>query len=360
MNNNELNYKEFYHKKQLRAIAFGLTIACIGGIFCIVYQNFNVCATGTFSDNFSGGLLAAYFMAVFVLGLSEVTAGIITFIYNLLRGVPLAEIARTWNVNSGKTMMLSSLAAGPIGQACTLLAISMIGATYAYCIVGTFPVVTAIFGALFLKERMNKRVVIGIIIAVSGAIIACFVGAPEGGSDMTTGLIIALIAPCAFAAEGIISTHAVDVTDPMTACPLFRLCMSGIFEMAICIILALATGHGDWIGQILHLIVSTPMCIPFLICSILGMVIQYNSTYCSYNYCGATKAQALLGTTTFWTLPVGLIMSATGIMEYSVTGVAIIGAMCVVVGTLLVVAKPSELFSLRINNETDVDETDAA
>ena len=65
--------------------------------------------------------------------------------------------------------------------------------------------------------------------------------------------------------EGIISAHAVDVTDPATACPLFRMIMSGIFEIVIALVIAAVTGHMAWIGTIIGLITSTPMCMVWML-----------------------------------------------------------------------------------------------
>lgn len=346
MENTLQKFEALYQKKQMKAISFGLVIAFMGAIFNCVFQNFNVAAAGQIEGGFASGLLAAYVMSVFTIGICEIGGGIITIIYNLLRGYPLAEITRTWSVNSGKTIMISALLAGPIGTASSVMAIALCGSTYANCIIGLAPVVTAILGIFILKEKVVGRVWIGIIISVGGAIIACM-GTPEGVTNFYLGIAIALVAPIAFALEGIISAHALDVTDPMTACPLFRMIMSGIFEIIIAIAVCAVTGHMAWLGLLIDLITGTPMCMVFMFCTMVAMFIQYNTAYASFNYCGAVKSEAILWTGTFWTIPVGFAMSGLGILEYNVTGIGIVGAIAVVIGIVLVVAKPSELFSIR-------------
>ena len=340
---------QVYEKKQTKSIVFGLVVAFIAAMFLCVFQNFNVAASAMFEESFASGLLSVYFMCVMVLGVCEIGAAIMTVIFNRMRGIPFAEIKRTWNVNSAKTIMISSIIAGPIGTASSLVAITLIGSTYANCIVGLHPVVTCFLGVILLKEKVNPRILAGIAIAVGGALIANFIGAPEGATNILLGVLIAAIGPIAFALEGVISTHAVDVTDPMIACPIFRLFMSGVFEVVICIGLVVITGHVEWIGLLFGLITSSPLCMLFLVCCMIGMVVQYNGTYSSYNYCGAVKAQAILCTGTFWTIPVGFIMGGLGIIDYAVTITGVIGAICVVIGILMVVAKPSELFNLRSN-----------
>ncbi len=352
MDNNMPRYKVLYEAKQMKAIRFGLVIAFMSAMFNCVFQNFNVAATSLIEGDFATGLLAAYVMSVFTLGICEFGGGIITFIYNLFRGIPLAEIRRTWSVNSGKTIMLSALCAGPVGTAASVMSIALIGSTYANCIIGLAPVVTALLGKIILKEKMNGRVWAGIVISVAGAIVATM-GVPDNVTNLVLGVIIAAIAPVAFALEGIISTHGVDVTDPMVACPLFRMVMSGIFEVAIAIILCLITGHIGWIGMLCGLITSTPMCMVWMLCTMIAMSIQYNMGYTSFNYCGAVKSEAILWTGAFWTIPVGFIMGGLGIIDYRVTGIGMLGAVLVVIGIMLVVAKPSELFSLRDGEEQE-------
>lgn len=342
------NYRQVYETKQMSLVKFGLTISFIGAMFNCVFQNFNVAATGQIEGQFSSGLLAAFVMSIMTLGICEMLGGFITLLWNIIRGVPAPEIGRTWKVKSGRMIMVSALLAGPIGTACSVVAIAMCGSTYANCIIGLAPGVAALLSIPILKEKLVGRAWAGIVISILGAIIACF-GAPSNVVNFGLGIAIACVCPVAFALEGIISTHAVDVTDPMLSCPMYRMIASGIFEIIISIIVCAVTGNIGWIGTLLGLIFSTKMCVVYMICTAIAMFIQYNTAYCSFNYCGAAKSEAILWTGTFWTIPVGFTMEAIGILPYSVTTFGIIGAIVVVIGILLVVAKPSELFDLRSN-----------
>lgn len=348
MQNVASNFRAIYDKKQMSLVKFGLVIAFAGAMFNCVFQNFNVAATSLIEGDFTGTLLAGFFMSIMTLGICEILGGIFMIIWNIIRGIPFAEVPRNWKVKSGRMIMISALVAGPIGTACSVMAISMCGSTYANCIIGLAPIAAALMGVFILHEKISKRAWIGIFVSILGALIATM-GPPEDVEHFMLGIMIAIICPIAFATEAIISTHAVDVTDPVHSCPMYRMIASGIFEIIIALIVACITGHAAWIGLLFSAIFATPMCVVFMICTSLAMFIQYNTAYASFNYCGAAKSQAILWTGTFWTIPVGFAMSAMHILPYSVTAMGIIGAIVVVIGIILVVAKPSELFDLRSN-----------
>jgi drug/metabolite transporter (DMT)-like permease len=339
---------KLYESKKLHVAIFGLTLALIGAICNTTFQNFSVAATSVVQSGFVYSMLIAYVLSVMIIGICEFFGGIYMMIFNTVKGFPIAEYGRVLSVKSSRTILVSAIMGGPIGTACCVIAIAFCGSTYANCIIGLTPVVTAIMGMLILKEKAGLRVWCGIAICTAGMLFAVF-SPPEGMSNFYLGIGIACICPIAFSLENLISTHAVDVTDPMLACPLYRMVGSAIMEFIIVFCICLFTGHLSWIAIAVSVITSHPYCILMMFCTSLFMAIQYNSTYTSYIYCGAIKAAAMLWTGTFWTIPVGFIMSAIHIIDYSVTPLGIVGAIIVVVGIMLIVAKPKELFNLRNN-----------
>lgn len=338
-----------YEQKKFRIAIYGLTIAFIAAMANTIFQNFNVAASGQIEGGFASTLLASYVLSVLLLGICELIGGIFMVLFNLCRGIPIKEYGRMLNVHSSRTILLSAIMGGPIGTACAVLSIAMCGSTYSNCVIGLTPAITAIMGKFILKENVNKRVWAGIAICTIGVIVACL-APPEGITNFYLGILIACICPIAYSLENMISTHAVDVSDPMVATPLYRMIGSAIIEFVIVIIVCAVTGNMAWIGLAISLITSTPMCMLFMVCTAIFMAIQYNGTYYSYTNCGAVKASAILWTGTFWTIPIGFAMAAMNILDYNVTMVGILGAITVVIGIMLVVAKPSELFDLRNTN----------
>ena len=91
---------------------------------------------------------------------------------------------------------------------------------------------------------------------------------PEGVSHFYLGLIITAAAPIGYAIEAIISTHAIDVSDPLIVCPLYRMIGGSLIELLCALIVCAATGHVNWITQIYAVIFSEPIILLFLFMSI--------------------------------------------------------------------------------------------
>lgn len=341
------NVKQIYEKRQMKLAIFGLVIAFAGAITNSVFQNFNVAASGIIEGDFASGLLAAYVMSVATLGVCEIVGGFMMVGWNFgYIGMSFKEITRTLRVKSSHAIILSALVAGPIATAAAVMAIALCGSTYANCIISLAPVVTAVLGVIFLKEKINIRVIIGIAVCTGGVIIACL-APPEGITNFYVGVAIACICPFAYAIEGLISTHAYDCVEPAMACPLYRMIVSGILEIIIAIVVCVVTGHVGWFALVFKLMFTDKLCMLYLLGTAFFMFLEYNCTNVSFVYVGAIKGEAILWTGTLWSIPVGFAMEAMGILPYSVTTMGIIGAVAVVVGIMLVVAKPSELFQLR-------------
>jgi drug/metabolite transporter (DMT)-like permease len=210
---------ELYNKRKMKIAIFGLTLAFVAAMCNTIFQNFSVAASGIIREGFASTLLAAYVLSVLTLGICELIGGLITVGFNSSRGVPLAEYGRVWGVKSSRTILLSAILGGPVATAAAVMAIALAGSTYANCVIGLTPVVTAIFGILFLKEKAGVRVWSGIVICTAGVILATL-SPPEGVTNFYLEIAIVAICPIAYTLESIISTHAIDVSDPMLACPL--------------------------------------------------------------------------------------------------------------------------------------------
>lgn len=344
--NANLNAREQYQKKKVKLAVMGLGLALVSAITLVTFQNFNVAATSLINEHFSDSLLAAFVLTLITLSLCEFVGGLIMIGYNAATGMPAAEYRRILQVKSSRTVLISALAAGPVATACSIVGISMCGSTYGNCIVGLTPIITAILAAIFLKEKAGFRVFVGIAIAVAGIIVATL-SPPEGITNFYLGIIIVIFAPLGYSAEAIISTHAMDVSDPKIVCPLYRMIGSAIIEMICAVCVCAVTGHMDWFVSAFAIIFSSPVVILFLLIVAVLMAIQYNAIYVAYTYCGATRGSAILFASPIWSIPVGFFTAAIGVLPYSVTGLGIVGAIIVVIGIVIVLAKPSELFNIR-------------
>lgn len=342
---------EAYTSRKVKLSVYGLVLAALSAIAMVIFPILNVSGTdiifGIFNDD---SLLCAFVLTLTGLALCEFTGGIIMMAYSTIKiGTPVKEYTRLWQVKSARAVLISGLVGGPIGTGCTLLGVSMCGSTYAGIMFALLPVLSAIGAKIVFKENISARVMVGIVIAVIGVIIAGL-AKPEGVENFYLGLFIAFLAPIGFSIEGLISTNGMDVSEPFEVCGLFRMCGGGVIELIIAIIAAGIAGHMEWITTSYATIFSSPVTLIFIFLTACFIAIQYGGCYASYNLCGVAKGGAIVGTTPIWSIPLGYIFAAIGIYEYSVTGFGIIGAIVVVLGATLVVAKPSELFTLRNND----------
>lgn len=339
-----------YNQKKVRLAVKGLIIACISAIAMVIFPILNVSGTDSIFALFDGdSLIQSFILTLVGLSLCEFIGGIILMGYSVIKtGTPIKEYTRLWQVKSARAVLLSGVAGGPIGTACTLLGVSLAGSTYAGCMFALLPGLTAIGGKIFFKEKTGPRVILGIIIGIIGVIIAGL-AKPEGVEHFYLGLFVAFLAPVGFTIEAMISTNGMDVSEPFDVCGLFRMCGGAVIEFAIAVIGAAMLGHMEWITVSYAAIFSSPVTLLFILGTAIFMAIQYGGCYAAYNLTGPTRGGALVATTPVWSIPIGIIFSAIGMHEYVVTGNGIIGAIVVVIGAILVVAKPSELFNLRNN-----------
>lgn len=231
-----------------------------------------------------------------------------------------------------------------------IIACNLAGVTYALAISAMCPAVGALLGWIILKEKITPRVWIGIIACMVGAFIVGYTP-PQGGLEafpnFYLGIAFAFCPVIGWAAEGVIATYGMDMVDSDIALGTREL-FSGIVQLIVVIPIAgflAGAGFGGWsifagaIGAV------TPM-IWVAIAGISGGL-SYVAWYKALNMTGVGRAMAFNVTYALWSIPFGLLFAKLGLYTYSVTTQAIIGAVIITFGTLLVVANPKELLKLR-------------
>ena len=72
-----LDAKELYQKKKVKLAILGLFLSWISAVTLVVFQNFNVAATGIINESFSQSLTAAFVLTLITLSLCEFAGGLI-------------------------------------------------------------------------------------------------------------------------------------------------------------------------------------------------------------------------------------------------------------------------------------------
>lgn len=334
---------------KIKLASFGMIMSLISSFTLVIFQNFNASAQEIVFGTFETNTLTNFMLVLMMLGICEGFGGILVIIFNKgYNGIPFREYPRVAKVKISWLVLISAVIAGPIATACTVSGVFYCGSTYSNIILTLMVVFTAIGGQIFLKEKINSRMYVGVVLVVLGCIIAGWAkpDAVESGA-FYFGIVLCLLAAIGFAAEAVISTHAMDVCDPLELCGMFRMVGAALVEFLAAFLVAVVTGNLALLGAVVGFIFHSPLVLMFLLLTGFFQAWQYGLAYTSWHYCGAVRSNVLIWSTPIWSIPISLIFEAMGILEYNVTMLAIVGAIVVVFGVVLVNCKPSELFNLR-------------
>ncbi|MCH1981917.1 DMT family transporter [Ruminococcus sp. OA3] len=339
--------QEAYNARKIKMALSGMKIALLLPISAIIQNIFNSSVTDTVSGRLSDKVIISIMISIVLLGIGDIFAGIFTFIYNMVKGKGLKEYKRTASMKVSWMMLLAAAFAGPLATGCWMAATPFCGLTTVAIVTSLGPILTAIFGRFFLHEKLNARIYLGIIIVIAGAIVAGYSGATGAGSNFILGIILAFMAPIGFAAEGQFSTFVGDIIDPNVGCGFFRCFGSGVIGLICMAVLAAATGNIAAYGLIFKIVFTSPMTLLFVAMMGLLGAINYNSAYLAFNRTGPSRTLAIDSSRPVWSIIFGYLFAILGVQDYSVTALAVAGAVIVVVGLFLVIGKPSELVNLR-------------
>lgn len=345
--NTHLTPDDAYRAKKIKMAASGMKIALLLPFSAILQNIFNSSVTATVYSSLTDKVILSIICSITLIAMCDIFAGVFTFIYNAAKGKGIEEYKRTVNLKISWMMLLAAGVAGPLATGCWMAATPFCGLTTVAVVTSLGPVLTAFISRIVLHEKLSGRVYIGILITVTGVIVSGWVGLSQGGSNFGLGLILALMAPIGFTLEGQFSTYAGDMIDPNVGCGFYRCFGSGIIGLIAMFILSAATGNVESYGQILSMVLSTPILLIFVIAMGLFGAINYNAAYLAFNRTGPSRTLAVDSSRPIWSIPLGFLFAALGIMPYSVSTPVVAGAVLAVGGLLLVISKPSDLVNLR-------------
>jgi len=344
--------EETYRNRKIGIAKLGMLLAWISAITAILMGVFNSSASTLILRKMTGvnSVMCIAIIAITILGINDIICGIFCFIFNAGHGKGIKEFKRMVSFKVSWMMLLAAVASGPLATGLQMASYNLCGITYTTAVLGISPVLTAILGRIIFKEHVSKRAYLGIILVFAGVLVSCFLGRPDtAGSNFTIGIILACICPIGFSLEGMFSTYAGDLIDPLEGCAFYRSICSGVMGISAMVILAGATGNLAVFTGTIRIIFTSPLILILVILMALCAALSYSTSYVSFNKCGPTRCMAIVYTMPVWSIPLGLaaVKLLPGIYEYEVTAPAIAGALVVAAGVILIVSNPSELFKLR-------------
>ena len=236
----------------------------------------------------------------------------------------------------GLFIIVGALLGGPIGMTCYLLSIKYVGAAYTASITAIFPGISALLAYLILKEKMNGRVWFGIVLSVIGVFILGYSPLQAGsGNTFILGIILALGTAFAWSMEGIIcafsmkyneidSEHAINI----------RQATSGLFYGIA--VVPFIGGYG-LVGQVL----TSKVGLIIAFTALFG-TISYFQYYKAISIIGAARSTALNITYGVWAIAIQAIF-----LKVPVSTQLLVGAIVVLVGSVLVSGSPKELIDIN-------------
>ena len=189
-----------------KGILFGLLAGALWGLDGVlmgIYFN-----KSSFKE--SSSILVIAIIAAFM---HDGFAAIWIFVKNLISGKGHLY-KQALSSKSVRPMIFGAILGGPVGMTGNLLGIQLAGASYTSAITASYPVLGAILGIIFLKEKVSFKGFLGIIIAVLGAVIVGY-QPPENTSFIYfyLGIGCAILAIIGWALEGVISTYCMNYID---------------------------------------------------------------------------------------------------------------------------------------------------
>ena len=261
------------------------------------------------------------------------------------------EYGRTIKTKPGKIICLGALFGGPIGMGGYLVGISLATPTYALAISAIYPAVGAILGVFVLKEKIVLRVWIGIIACTIGAFIVGY-EPPTGGIEQYPyfylGIALSFLPAIGWASEGVINTYGMDMVDPDIAIGIRETFSSLILLVVLLPVISLIGGENivtGWVIFVGAFAAITPAM--WVAIAAVSGGLSYLAWYRALNMTGVGRAMAFNVTYALWSIPFGWMLAVAQGSEFSVTSMAIVGAVVITFGTILVVANPKELLKLR-------------
>lgn len=313
-----------------KGIAMGLAAGATWGIDTVLAGL--IMASTPFIDTPTAIALSP-FVSTFM---HDIFSAIWASLYMIIKG-QFKNVLKEVKTKGGLFIVLGALLGGPVGMTCYLLSIKYIGAAYTASITAIFPGIGAILAFIFLKEKMNKRVWLGIILSIIGVIVLGYVPSELAlGSNFVLGILFALGTVFAWGLEGVICAFGMKYgeLDPEHAINI-RQATSGLFYAII--IIPFIKGY-SLAGQVL----TSKVGLIIAITALVGTT-SYIQYYKAISTIGAARSTALNITYGVWAIIIQVIF-----LKNPVSMQLVIGALIVLLGSILVAGNPKELIEFNV------------
>lgn len=335
----------------------GISIALFSGLMYGFYSAFLTLGMtkGVWGDWYganTAGLSAV--VITYVLGalgsaVNDTCSAVWAVIYATVKG-KLGDFFRCLKTKPGAVMILAALIGGPISSTAFVVALQMAG-SIVIPITALCPAIGAILGRILFKQKLDKRMMLGIAICVVSSFM---IGSTSIGGDapagMFLGICIAFIAALGWGFEGCVAGYGTSMIDSEIGITI-RQATSGLSNLIILVPL-FGMIFGDGIKFSTNLVsqafTSGPAMIWFALSGLCAFV-SYMSWYNGNSMCGAALGMACNGTYSFWgPFCCWIILGVIGGMDgWALPPIVWISAVLMMFGILVIAMNPMDLFKKK-------------
>ena len=293
----DLQKKEYFRK--------GVTIALGSGMCFGMYSAFLTLGMerGVWSEWYGTASVLSAFVITYVLGavgsaVNDTLGGIWCLIQSAVAG-KLGDVGRTLRTKPGLVMIVCALIGGPLASTAYVIGLQTAG-SLAATTAALNSAIGAILGRLLFKQKLNLRMVVGIIICFAAAIIlggTTFDGSFSGGTML--GLFMGFLAALGWGIEGCVAGFGTSVIDSQIGVTI-RMCTSGLANMIVLVpLLCLFAGNVGLAPDLLGKAFTTNAIVLFVV-SALFCELSYMLWYRGTAMCGAALGMTCNGAYAFW------------------------------------------------------------
>lgn len=241
----------------------------------------------------------------------------------------LKDFPRLYRSRDGMFCALGALFGGPLAMTFYLMSISKGGPALAATITACYPLLGSALAVLILKEKVQLRGWIGLIICILGIIIIGYSPSGDVNINISEGILFALVAAVGWATEGVVCGYGMKEgnVDPQMAL-LIREVTSGAVYLFIVAPLMLG-GYGNAIEGTRAVFSYMPCWVLIFFTALVGMS-SFFMWYTSIDLIGAAKALCFNVTYSFWAVVFTFILIGS-----QLTWTIVLGSLMIIGGVSL-------------------------
>jgi drug/metabolite transporter (DMT)-like permease len=316
-------------KLSSRFHAQGLTFGLLSGISYGLYSA--IVGLAMLHKPFIG-VVSIFAAPLVVCAINDTMAFIWLLIYNAFKG-QLKEVGRSFFTFPGLMVICGALLGGPIANGAYLIGIACAGAA-AIPISALCPMFGALFARIVLKQKISKRVGVGMLICIAGAVLISYVKPTGSAPNFVLGIVCAFIAAIGWGLEGGLAAFGTSMLDSNIAINI-REGISGI--TFICVVLPIFAAFGLF-GQTLSVFGTMG------IIAIAALVAAFS--FLTW-YLGNCMVGVATGTSLNITYVMFGILFSVILLHSTISTTVIVGAVIITLGAILVSMNPLEMFKKK-------------